>query len=44
VQNNVSGIGVVIRDSSGYVMASLCLNLGAVFKPEVAEALAILRG
>ncbi|KAK3227490.1 hypothetical protein Dsin_007352 [Dipteronia sinensis] len=44
VRDGTSGIGVVIRDSHGHVRASLCQNLNANFQPQVAEALAILKG
>jgi hypothetical protein len=37
-------LGVVIRDCYGNVLASLCQNLGICYAPDVAEALAILRG
>ncbi|KAK2639047.1 hypothetical protein Ddye_026842 [Dipteronia dyeriana] len=40
----VSGIGVVIQDSNGYVMASLCQNIRASLQPQVIEAMAILHG
>ena len=39
-----SAIGIVIRDSQGNVMASLCSNLGVCYQPQIAEALGILRG
>ncbi|KAK2634784.1 hypothetical protein Ddye_029576 [Dipteronia dyeriana] len=39
-----SGIGVVIRDCDGKVMASLCRNILANYEPQIAEALAILEG
>ena len=39
-----SSIGVVIRDSQGFVMASLCLHIGACLQPQIAKAMAILRG
>ncbi|TXG67441.1 hypothetical protein EZV62_008716 [Acer yangbiense] len=42
--DKVSGIGVVIWDSDGRVRASLCQNLSANCQPQIAEALAILKG
>ncbi|KAK0607443.1 hypothetical protein LWI29_015165 [Acer saccharum] len=43
-QGLVSGLGVVIRDCQGQVMASLCSQMGVCYSPEIAEALAIRRG
>ncbi|KAK3189185.1 hypothetical protein Dsin_028746 [Dipteronia sinensis] len=40
----VSGVGVVIRDYNGYVMASICQNFEACYQPQIAEAMSILRG
>ncbi|TXG66206.1 hypothetical protein EZV62_007481 [Acer yangbiense] len=42
--DKVSGIGVVIQDNDAHVRASLCQNLSAYFQPQIAEALAILKG
>ena len=42
--DKVSGIDVVIRDSNGHAMASLCQNINANYHPQIAEALAILKG
>ncbi|KAK2646184.1 hypothetical protein Ddye_021379 [Dipteronia dyeriana] len=39
----VSGVGVVIRDCNGHVMASLCQNFEASYQPHIAEAMAIVR-
>ncbi|TXG72826.1 hypothetical protein EZV62_001405 [Acer yangbiense] len=41
---NVSGLGVVARDSSGQVLISLCRNVKANYQPQIAEALAIIEG
>ncbi|KAK3205111.1 hypothetical protein Dsin_019157 [Dipteronia sinensis] len=41
-RGKVSGIGVVIRDWNGHVMASLCQNVRGVLQPQVLEAMAIL--
>ncbi|KAK3217805.1 hypothetical protein Dsin_011775 [Dipteronia sinensis] len=42
-RNNISGIGVAIRDCNGHVMASLCQHIGTAYQPQIAETLAILR-
>ncbi|TXG72479.1 hypothetical protein EZV62_001058 [Acer yangbiense] len=39
-----SGVGCVIRDSDGYVRASLCQGFDVCYPPQVAETLAILHG
>lgn len=39
-----SGIGVIIRDYQGHVMASLCQNFKACYKPQIVEAMAVLKG
>ena len=44
VHGQMSGLGVVIRDCNGQVMASLCSQLGVCYSPEIAEVLAIRRG
>ncbi|KAK1571845.1 hypothetical protein Q3G72_023991 [Acer saccharum] len=41
---NLSGLGVVVRDCSGRVLASFCRNVKANYQPQIAEALAILDG
>ncbi|KAK2650956.1 hypothetical protein Ddye_018445 [Dipteronia dyeriana] len=38
------GIGIIIRDSAGHVMASSSQSLRSVLSPQSAEAVAILRG
>ncbi|KAK3213054.1 hypothetical protein Dsin_017760 [Dipteronia sinensis] len=43
-RDKVSGIGMVIRDCNGHVMASMCHNIRVCFQPHIAEAMAILRG
>ncbi|KAK3221714.1 hypothetical protein Dsin_008739 [Dipteronia sinensis] len=40
----VSDDGVIIRDCNGYVMASLCHYFEPCCQPQIAEAMAILRG
>ncbi|KAK3184510.1 hypothetical protein Dsin_031796 [Dipteronia sinensis] len=42
--DKVYGIGVVIRDSNGLVMAILCQNINVNYHPQIANALAILKG
>ncbi|KAK2638557.1 hypothetical protein Ddye_026352 [Dipteronia dyeriana] len=44
VVDNVSSIGVVIRDWKGRVRLSFCLQVSANLDPQIMEALAILRG
>ncbi|TXG69190.1 hypothetical protein EZV62_004125 [Acer yangbiense] len=40
----VTGIGVVIRDCYGHVMASLCQSFPGLLQPQTVEAVAVLRG
>ncbi|KAK2665216.1 hypothetical protein Ddye_003790 [Dipteronia dyeriana] len=42
--DKISGIGVVIRDSGGRVMACLCGNARGFYEPQIAKAKVILRG
>ncbi|KAK2655636.1 hypothetical protein Ddye_008688 [Dipteronia dyeriana] len=42
--DKVSGVGVVVRDSNGKVRLAYCHHLSAYFSPQVAEAMAILKG
>ncbi|KAK3198262.1 hypothetical protein Dsin_021677 [Dipteronia sinensis] len=37
------GIGIVIRDSTGFVLVSSSKKIVAIYTPQVAEAVAILR-
>ncbi|KAK1571513.1 hypothetical protein Q3G72_018476 [Acer saccharum] len=39
-----SGLGVIIRDCKGLVMASACYGISASLQPQIAEAMAIFRG
>ncbi|KAL5750380.1 hypothetical protein ACOSP7_024983 [Xanthoceras sorbifolium] len=41
---NCTGLGVIIRDSRGLVMASCVKGFDSLYSPPIAEALAILRG
>ncbi|KAK2641436.1 hypothetical protein Ddye_023199 [Dipteronia dyeriana] len=43
-QSNCMGVGIVIRDRSGWVMGSSAQRIQACFTPQIAEAIAILRG
>ncbi|KAK2656769.1 hypothetical protein Ddye_009821 [Dipteronia dyeriana] len=42
--DKIPGVGVVIQDSGGLVMACLCGNARGFYEPQIAEAKAILRG
>ncbi|KAK3198139.1 hypothetical protein Dsin_021554 [Dipteronia sinensis] len=39
----MKGIGVVIRDCHGHVMASLYQNINALYQPQIIEAMVILK-
>ena len=44
VQRKCSGLGVIVKDCHGRVMASFCRHLDSCFQPKVVKALAILEG
>ena len=43
-QEGFSSVGVVIRDSSGQVMAAICLPLQSYFSTELTEVFALEQG
>ncbi|KAK2661981.1 hypothetical protein Ddye_000555 [Dipteronia dyeriana] len=43
-QSNCIGVGIVIHDRSGWVMGSSAQRIQACFTPQIAKAIAILRG
>ncbi|KAK2661119.1 hypothetical protein Ddye_007652 [Dipteronia dyeriana] len=43
-RDKTTGLGVVIRDSDGRVMSSLCGNVGGCYEPHDADVMAILCG
>ncbi|KAL5826763.1 hypothetical protein ACOSQ3_018604 [Xanthoceras sorbifolium] len=44
IQEGIIGLGIIIRDSAGVVLASSAQRIASPFPPPLAEALGILRG